>query len=361
MANIKVRHLRIYESGCYFQPSKSMRAAGFRPEALGKDELAAGARVKSLNDEWDAISHGHRQAPRERPPVGTVDRFIYDTLLSSEHRDKSLSRQDEIEYSCKIIAKVFGPTKMKSVTGERAEKFYSGLRKSGSVHKAAKVMKDFRYLFNRAVRLRKVDFNPGLAFEVKAPDPRSVYWTHDQVESAIKTGVKIGFDGAAVALAIAYDTGLSPKDIRKLTVGEISNGAWTGKREKTGEGFNVELTTETHNLIATYHRDLGVVPMPEALVVRTRRGVPFKKDRLSRDVRHILRAAGIPDAVQMRDLRRNVATELIEAGVTDAELEAAMGVSEKTSGKWRKTYAPASETMARNARLKRKTNMKRAN
>jgi integrase len=289
-----------------------------------------------------------------------MDRLIYDFMRSAGFFDRSTARQEEIEYSSGIIAEIFGRSPLKSITPDDVDRFYSACRRKYSEHKSARLMKDLRFLFNRALKLRLIYYNPALAVTVKAPAPRKVYWEHEQVEKAICTGLEIGFDGAAIALAVAYDTGLSPADIRALTVGDVADGAWTGRRIKTGEGFNVELWPETLAMVKAYHKKLGVIPMKDALLVRTRRGKPFTKDRLGRDVRHILRNAGIPNIIQMRDLRRTVATEMVESGVTDAEIEAAMGVSSRTSGVWRKTYAPASETMARNARTKRNTNRKGA-
>ena len=128
---------------------------------------------------------------------------------------------------------------------------------------------------------------------------------------------------------------------------------------KTGQAFHVDLSPDVLMLLRRYHDDLGVIPTPESVAVRTRRGKPFKKERLSRDVRIILRAAGVPDTIQMRDLRRTAATEMAEAGATESELSVALGLSHRTSAVMLDTYAPGNSTMAQNAREKRKGNKKR--
>jgi integrase len=356
MGKPHVRHLVEQKSGYYFQPSKSMRKHGFNSEPLGTGLAAAVTRAEELNAEYDIIRRGNQPRAVLLPAQGTVSRYIHDLKQSTAYLDKSLGRQAELDRTLPVIERIFGGKRLNKVTAVEAEAFYVRLREKKSQSFAARVLKDMRFLFNRAIKQNIIVYNPALAFTVTQPEPRTQKWEPDQVERAIKVGWDAGFRGAAVALAIAYDTGLSSADIRALTVGEVISGAWIGARTKTGVGYSVKLWPETLKLIEQYHDYLGVTPMPEALVVRSRRGKPFLKHRLSRDVRIILDKAGISKEIQMRDLRRTAASEIVEGGATDAELEAAFGVSSKTSGKWRETYAPASEAMADNARMKRNKN-----
>ena len=145
MGSFKIRHLIENVSGYYFQPSAAMRRGGFRAEALGKDMAQALARAEELNSQWDRVRAGDDTASPALPAKGTMDRFIHDLKSSRQYLDKSVRRQEEVDESAKIIAKVFGPSQLRAITPERAEKFYDALRRQGSVHRAAKVMKNFRY------------------------------------------------------------------------------------------------------------------------------------------------------------------------------------------------------------------------
>ena len=49
--------------------------------------------------------------------------------------------------------------------------------------------------------------------------------------------------------------------------------------------------------------------MPAALVIRTRRGRPYTKDILAKDIRTVRRLAGLPGDLQLRDLRRTATIE----------------------------------------------------
>lgn len=359
MGNIKVRHLISKPSGFYFQPSKSMKIAGFHNESLGRDAGGAVARAEDLNREWDQIRAGRKDAPSAPvPPGGTMARLAYDLQRSRAFLDTSQARQTEVEFSLSIILPVFGPSRLSAIFPEDCEKFYANLRQRRSVQWSARVMKDLRYLLNRAMRLRLISSNPALGFKVKQPESRDQQWTPAQVNKAITTGWEMGFRGAAVAIAIGYDTGLRPVDIRKLTVGEIEGGRVRLTQSKTGKPVELPLWAETTEWIAKYHEGLGIAAMPAALVVRTRRGRPYKKDRLARDVRKILRKAGIPDSVQLRDLRRTATTESAANEATVPELAAARGWAMGTAARNLDTYAVRSFGLAEAAQKKRPRNMR---
>lgn len=358
MGSFKIPNVVERNGGYYFQAKRHMRRAGIHSEALGTDLAAAVKRAQELNLAWQDIRTGKDQPRQVKAPTGTLARLVDDLLDSVEFTDKSRARQAEIEYSLKHISPVFGPSRLEAITPANCEKFYDILREQGSVHKAARVIKDLRYLFNRAIRLRLITFNPALAFQVKQPESRSQTWTSDQVNLAVTTAWSEGFKGAAVALAIAYDTGLSPVDIRTLTMGQIEGNRIVGvTRAKTGRPVEPKLWPETVDWIGLYHNDLGVASTPAALVVRTRRGRPYMKDRLSRDIRIVLRKAGIPDAVQLRDLRRTATTESAENEATVPEIAAARGWAMATAAKDMDTYVVRSHGLADGAHDKRPRNM----
>ena len=111
-------------------------------------------------------------------------------------------------------------------------------------------------------------------------------------------------------------------------------------RSKTGRVQHCPLYPETKALIDRYKDSLGVSVLPGAVLLRTRRGRPYQKTQLARDVRIILRAVGVPDAIQLRDLRRTASKERAEAGATEAELASSTGHSIEHGSKILDTYNP---------------------
>ena len=186
MGSFKIPNVVERNGAYYFQAKRHMREFGIFSEALGTDLAIAIKRAEEINNAWQDVRAGKDQLQRSKPPIGTMARLVEDLMESAEFVDKSQARQVEIEYSLKHILPVFGPSRLEAITPADCEKFYDILREQGSVHKAARVVKDLRYLFNRAIRQRLVTFNPALAFKVRQPPPRHQTWTETQVMDAIE-------------------------------------------------------------------------------------------------------------------------------------------------------------------------------
>lgn len=355
MGKHKIRHLVPKNGRYFFQPSKALREAGYQPEPLGKDLAAAIARAEELNAEWDN-RHKDKEETRLASP-GTVERYIQDIKKSGSYLDKSAARQAEFDYTSAIIIETFGPSQMKVVKPRHCQIFYDNLKKLYGDHKAHRVMKDLRFVFNHAVKFGVLFTNPALAFTVKAPAPRKQSWTPEQVHTAITVGWEKGYHGAAVAIAIMYDTGMSPVDARTLEMGNLDDNKIIDSREKTGVSFSGELWPETMEWIKAYHDMLGIASTPSALVIRTRTGQPYTKDLLAKDIRTVRRLAGLPDDLQARDLRRTATIEEYEGGASEKQVAAARGWSTKTSARMSDVYGPGNFNMAKGAKDARKKNL----
>ncbi len=106
-------------------------------------------------------------------------------------------------------------------------------------------------------------------------------------------------------------------------------------------------------MIEALRTNAGVIPMATAPIIRGPHGRPYKKDNFTHRFRDICRAAGIPDDLQFRDIRRTVATEVGEGGGPSSEMESTTGHSIAHSPRILDTYTVTSEHMARNAKAKR--------
>ena len=350
------RYVQEKASGFYYRATAAMREAGLRSEALGTDRGAAYDRADALNDAWDAIRRGNPVVVEAPAAHGTLERFVQDLRRSAEYRDKSKATQDELEYALKTILATFGPTKLKAIQPSHVEIFYGALRAHGSVHRAHRHMKWLRYLLNRAIRLGQLDRNPAMAVRVTRPPPRDTVWKPNQVEQAIAAAHREGQHAIGLALAVAYDTGLRPVDIRNLTHAQIEPDRLALIQAKTGKVTHLPLLRETRQAIDDYVAAMALAPLPNAVLLRTRRGRPYTKDYLAKGIRRVLRAAGVPDAVRLSDLRRTASKERAEAGATEAEIAAAGGWSIERGSQILDVYNPRTLELARNAQDKRRRN-----
>lgn len=354
MGKIHVRHLVENAHGFYFQATPKMRAAGIHSEALGKTAGAAIDRAQRLNAEWDRIRRG--EEPPKTPPAarGTVARLIQDIRNDPEYRDKAPRTIEELDASLEIVNTRLGEYPIRAINPRRAKMFYAGLRAEGSIHYAAKHFKWFRYLMGYALRLQLIAANPTRAVRVKHPPARRQLWPESSVDAVIATARDMGYASIAVATMICYDTSLRPSDIRGLCWRQFDGESLWVVQAKTGRPHRTPLYPETITALKIHRRAGGVIQHDESPIVRNLRGKPYTKDGLTHVFRDICRAAGIPDDLQFRDIRRTASSERADAGATELELSAGTGHSPKTSAKIIETYNPPNYERAKSAQAKRR-------
>lgn len=350
-----MRHLVEKPSGYFFQATKAMREAGMSSEPLGTNKPSAIRRAEQLNDQWDEIRKGQSTVSNE-PVRGTISHLIWRLRKSAEWRDKNHRTTEEIEYALTVIEPLFGETHVRLVTAENCEDFYAGLREKGSVHKAGKIMKWLRYLFNYGIRTgyERMSFNPTYAVRIAKPAPRTQTWEESQVLDAITTATKQELHGVAVTIAIAYDTSLRPGDIRTLTWRQFDGESLFVIQGKTNKPLRVPLWPETLAALRAYRKAVGVETLPSALIVRTPTGKAYTRHHLAKQVRTVLRKAGIPDEIQLRDLRRTASKERADSGATEYELASSTGHSIEQGAQILDTYNPRSYEAAKRAQSKRR-------
>ncbi len=366
MARIDIRHLVPQPNGAYYyQATPAMRAAGMASEALGKDLTAAIQRAGALNDQWDeirkALKEGKKaEAEGNAPRPGTLD-WLTQKMRDPEDpewAEKGERTIEEIDRALGFLQPIFGAASMNAVTPDQAIRFYGKLLLKEGRHKAALVMKWWRYYYNYGLRRhpRIVTHNPTLAVRVKKPKPRMVHWQPAQVRAAILGAWRRRWYGVAVAVALAYDTGLRPQDLRALTPRGLGTDRVTLTPKKTDhlegrdEPRDFPIWPETVRLIERYKRRFGAILPADMPLLRSVSGRPFNsRHHLAKQLRIVLRAAGIPDAVQLRDLRRTGNIEAVAGGATGPQLAARLDHAIERGEQILDTYAPPSFEAAKAA------------
>ena len=353
------RHFVIRPSGFYFQATPAMRRAGIFSEALGTEMTAAVARSRALNAAWDEIRRGLEPVVKRPALPGTLSHLLEELRPSREWSDKAPRTREELEYALGIIEPIFGAFALKQITPDTCRAFYDALREQGSIHRAARIMKWLRYLFNYAMRYQKADSNPTLAVRIKHPKPRRTLWSEEQVLAVIAKASEGGRPCIALAVQIAYDTSLREGDILSLTwdtfqpSADGSGMSLVLNQAKTDRAIAAPLTPETVTMIEARRISEGTIPLATAPIIRGPHGRPYKKDNFTHRFRDICRVAGVSDDLQFRDLRRTVQTEVAEGEGTSAEMASKTGHSIAHSQRILDTYTVTSERMARNAQAKR--------
>lgn len=347
------RHFVIRRSGFYYQATPAMRRAGITSEALGKEMTAAVARAESLNSAWDDIRQGLEPTGKPSALPGTFSHLVDELRQSAEWRDKAPATIAELEYALDIIEPIFCDYDLVQITPTACRSFYDALRETGSVHRAARVLKWLRYLFNFALRYQLTDSNPTLAVRIKHPKARKALWTPEQIQAVIAEAREQGRPCIALAVKIAHATALREGDVLALTWGHLDGDRLVLDQKKTGKGISCPLSADTMEMIEERRISEGTIPFATAPIIRGPHGRPYTSRNFQHRFRGICLAAGIPDDLKFLDIRRTTATELAAAGATAAEISAVTGHNIGRSQQILDTYVIGGEEIARNAQAKR--------
>jgi hypothetical protein len=367
--------------GChYWSPSGRMKRAGFMLRSLGKDEVAAKQAAISLNAEWDSYRCRELAGETEIPkiivyPAGSLGE-AYNRVLKlrdEERRTKGIvwtteqRARDDWPRAWKWIGEAFGDYDPSAIHPEELLALRSMVVTRVSESEAHRVIKVWRALWKRLGPMGyhvDADKDPSRAFSNTAPPPRQEVWTHREVLKLVQCAWRTGYPGLAAALAVGWDSMLSPVDVRKLTAGQRARderGAlFFLDRAKTGRAAVGSLSRWSEAILDSYLKRLAV-ELHDATPLFWSRGYtpgetggrpwpprPYTKDKLGEDFRHVRTLVfGADETRQLQDLRRSGSVEADAGGATGEDMSNKMANTIATSNRLRKTYNPVNVVSVR--------------
>ena len=400
MANIRIprlvpkRNVHGHITSWHWQPSKTLRAAGWDPLPLGADEGAAIALAREHNAKVDQWKAGGPKPERiaARIAQGTVASLI--TRYRREHvngtthgttrpilRDKT---REAYETALKRIELWAGPHPLAYVTPARVRALRDATAKppqqGGLGHSAAyALLKTLRQLFAFAESTDQIarGANPATSFGLGAPPPRAAVWELDDDAAFDAAARDLGLPGMALARELALYTAQREGDLLGFTEGQLNELAILDpvvRRAFAPDGTAVwgwqfdQAKTSTE-----YSRRMMAIPLDQALLVKVqaalrhnraqdraatpprllthvlvdpRSGLPWKKRDFNKAYRKVLahaaKAAQRPgmDALTWHDLRRTRVVRLRRRGYDKTMIGAITGLDPKTIDAMLKIYGP---------------------
>lgn len=363
----------------YWIPTKAMRAAGFSPVPCGLDGPRAWAIAEQWNKRWDEVkarlrageSTGNPAKIEKVYPPGSLGDGFGRFRATHSWRDKPIGTRKDWERGWGYIEPIFGDVAPRTVAFEEIDEAYASWLERLGVREAHRALKIWRALWrvlgninaSDGVRYCDRDRDPSLGIRRKTPAPRNAIWFEGEAVRLVKRAWRLGYRGLAAALAVAWDTSLSPVDVRTLTKAQLTGDAegpfFSRDRTKTGEGAIGTLGRRTQKLLAAYMKTLPPNLLPSAPIFYTRGGqpgpkggrprppAPYTKDTFGDDFR-VVRAAEFPgDKRKIMDFRRSGAVEAMAGNVDPAVLAAKMANSIDQNRELQKTYLPHNATLVR--------------
>ncbi len=207
-------------------------------------------------------------------------------------------------------------------------------------------LKKLKMVLNHArLELRLIDADPFEGVEIPSPPRRDSVWAPDEVEAFLQKADP----HLRRAFMLASHTAQRPADCYRMTydcVGQTLERdnrqvLWLMLRQaKTGKPVWVPLHPALQAEIATrlHGRSQLIAPSPEGKV--------WDKNNFARRFRWVRTAAGLPETLQFRDLRRTAMVRLAEGGATLAQIAAISGHSIEATQKILEHYVPRTRLMA---------------
>lgn len=363
-----------YWSPCLKRGGKPtlMAELGLEIVDCGEHGPHAWAIAQRWNERWDAALKAHRAGG----PVGPIERvnrpgslgeaFARFRVTQTWQEKKPRTREDW-ERGWKHIEPFFGDVAPTTVSLEDLDAWYAASLKMIGVREAHRAMKIWRALWRVAGSLKTATGerycvrteDPSLGIRRKTPTPRNAIWSEGEAVRLVKRAWRMNYRGLATALAVAWDTMLSPVDVRSLTKAHLKGDVFSLARAKTGKAAIGTFSKRTARLLDAYVTSLPFALHPDMPLFRTRGGTPgakggrprppatYTSDTLGDDFRAVREAEFPGDKRTLMDFRRSGAVEATAGEVDPAALAGKMANSIDANKELQATYLPHNTTLVR--------------
>ena len=314
----------------------------FRHKTLGSDFDIAVAQAC----DWNAKLEAYRSAVKGVKPKlttigpGTVGHLVREFEASPRYARYSCRTQQDYAWMYRSIEaqtlhgkQMFGQMKASEITIQLAYTLYERnvtLRGHDSANKAMCAWAAaFRYGLFKYSELTR---NPFSDLDKLTSPPRRQRWTDQQLELFLRKAEELGFSSIGRCALMCMELMQRPGDILNLTrdAYQDADKVWQIQQSKRGAVVRIPETRRLRRALNGIRRQ-AKRKAPDGnttLVCPTVTGKRWHRRNFTKAVRRIARAAGLPDDLQLRDLRRTAATEGAAAGATPAEMMAVGGMSQ---------------------------------
>lgn len=342
----KVRYLqhRTQEGsyqGYYFGLPKDIKAAGILAHekmGLGLDKEYAVAKAEKFNeiiDEWR-----EQQTARERTYARHTIGWLADVYKESDwfKRRKPATKQsysyilDKIkrlqvptDKNLGVQAFTVGARKIRDIKRKDANAIYKAAVAKHGVRNGNYVHSLLRRMFNLAMNeWELIERNPFVSLDTDSTDPREVVWEIAQILRFYEKSVELGYRSIGLTAILAYDLMQRHADIRALKWDE------NYKVEASVHKFSFE-HSKTKNRLWVPASPFAVPFLEQTprysvyICGQESTGRIWNANTFARKAAIIRDAAGLPEELQIRDLRRTAGTEGGAVGGTEDELKSVGG------------------------------------
>lgn len=347
MANMKIRHL-VEKPGrtgprFFWQPSKALRKAGFKPARLPDERAQAIAKAEALNAEIDRWRMGEGEpgsahlAAHVQP--GTMADLIRRYKESRKYQSKAAKTRAGYDWFLKIVEAWAGPDPVSDIDVQDVQELYETYRDKTPV-KAVALVRVLRLLLAFAVREKLIAQNPASKPDLETSKAfTGRLWPREAVQMFVEAADEMGRPSLGTAILIAWWTGQRQGDVLRLTRAAYRGGVFHVTQSKTGSRVLVPHSPIVQARIeAELKRQADKKVESAFLIVSEETGQPYVEDnfrhvfsKLREKVAAKQAAFETPEGpiptteLRFMWLRHTAITELAQAGGTVPQIAAVSG------------------------------------
>jgi hypothetical protein len=363
VVKVKIPYYTVRRNGRgFWEPRPRMRALGFYCVPCGKDGPDAWAMAEQWNARWQAVQRGTAPSPAKSiadnlSPEQSEELSIYPRRAlgeafrryrrTDEWASKAPRTREDWFRGWRQIKPAFGDVDPRMVTLEKISAWRKTIEETISLREAHRCLKIWRAMWKVAAALGycQRDADPSLGVRNRAAPGRKLQWSEGEVVRVAKRAWRMGYHGLTAVIAVAWDTQLSPGDVRALRASQLARntiGAFFTERGKTGKPVGGILSTRSLAVLSAYLEQLGVDLHGDAYIFRNRSGAPYSSDTLGDDFRDVraIEFGALERRTIGHDFRRTGAGEAIAGGANAEQLAHAMGNTLSASNALFATYVP---------------------
>lgn len=347
MGSLKVRYYttrpRANGKAGYWQPTREMREAGFVLVPCGPDGPKAWAIAEEWNSRWDDYRNGQ---PVRRHPVGSLGAAFGELRKTGIWSAKKVRTREDWERGWRYINPVFGDIPPSKIKAQALDRWYRQVLSDSGVREAHRAMKIWRALWQQAAAFGycSSEKDPSAGIRRETPQARQVVWSEGEIARLAKTAWRRGYRGLACVIAVAWETGFSPVDVRRLTFAQMSADeagiVFRVARAKTGRAAMGRLGKRASALLRAYLAMMPGEQLPATPIFRHRHNRPYSKDTLGDDFRDI---RGEKETRTLADIRRSVAVEALAGGASAAQISGKLANNLSVNEELHRTYLPVTD------------------
>lgn len=377
----------------YWQPSGTLRKAGFRPERLPDEITAAMDRARALN-----LRHGvgkgvtiAEATPPSPAARGSIDNLILAYKRSQHFLTLAPATKRSYRQALDRISQWMGDKRPSAITPSLVHKLYAGLAKRAPVF-AHLIVRVGRRLWSAGRLIGLVgDANPWARQSLPTPPKSGLCWPREAVDAFVAAADALGHHSMGTAVMLNEWLGQREADLLRIPRSIAATGEVPLRQNKTLANVRLPVGMVPH-LVARVAQEIARQDARNvastSLIVSEATGRPYRADHfrhLFAEIRDVaahgdeeLSIAArptfevdflVPEAtetdpdafrinfeqLQFRHLRHTAVVRMAEAGVDMLLIAAVTGHSEHSVGQIMKHYAVKTGRMARAAFERRLT------